>query len=375
MTDVRKPMMGFPVRERYPESDRRVLDGILEVLSQDVTSNGPRVAEFEARLCRMLRARHCIAVSSATSGLLLAVKATQPRGWIGVPAFGFPATALAATWSVAKINFLDANAATFNVSLPAFERAVAESTQPSCMITLAVAGNLTGLKELYSLARAREIPVVVDAASCLGLTSDRLTDYGDLVVLSFSSKKALPICEGGVVMTESDFLAQRLRSLRTYGYRVQNGFEVEHMGLNARLSEVHAAIGLSLLPESAEVISKRNSVAGALRSRLSATSGISLQKLDDNQLGTSEIVFRVPLAVRESVMRYLRHVGIDAVPFYSPALPFHEALQGFGSSAGTSFPQAVALSHECVGIKTFSTWSQEHIEFVATAIEAALRLN
>jgi dTDP-4-amino-4,6-dideoxygalactose transaminase len=301
-------------------------------------------------------------MASATSSLLLAVRALAAGdGTVAVPAFGFPSAALAGVWNSRRVAFVDTDDATFNIRLDALDE-ILTSQEIGCVVAIAVAGNLSGIPAVYQRCRASGVPFILDAAGSVGHNQETLSDFADAVVLSLSSKKALPLGEGGVVLCRSSKLRDRLRQLRVYGYGRLDGFELAQLGLNARMSEFTAAIGNASIEFLPRVLARRRALSEMLRMSL-VRAGMRSQHVESESLSClSEVVSLTK--DRDRVCAELRRRGVDAVPFYHPILsdqaPFHDQ--------GHKVEIARELAQESLGIKVFSTWTEQHVEQIVLAL-------
>jgi dTDP-4-amino-4,6-dideoxygalactose transaminase len=250
-------------------------------------------------------------MASATSGISLALKALvgDRPGVILGPHFAFNATVLAARWSGRPYVGLPVDRATFNLCPKAVREAL-QSRDVAAILAIGVAGNPAGLKGVEEAAVEAGAPFVVDAAPCLGSVGA----LGDATVISLSARKALPAGEGGLVLTRSAPLADRLRRLRQYGSL--DGYYCVEAGLNARMSELHAAMALGCLPELGNTLGRRRAFAEASRGALCAVPGVAVQCVSPAEPPAwNDVLFRVRETARGTVVRRLRGLGLEAVTF------------------------------------------------------------
>lgn len=229
---------------------------------------GPENAAFEEALARATGRRHAICVSSGTAALHLALWALDlpPDGEILVPAFTFPAPANAARSLGHEVVPVDVDDATWNLSPEAAARRL--GPQAAAIVAVDQFGLLADHEALLSLALARGIPLVEDAACALGAADAAGRpggSFGRIACLSFHARKILTTGEGGAVLTDDDRLAARVRALRNHGQEAPGRFT--GVGLNYRLSEPAAAVGRVQLERLPELVEERRRLVLRYRER------------------------------------------------------------------------------------------------------------
>jgi dTDP-4-amino-4,6-dideoxygalactose transaminase len=235
----------LPPIEDYVALLRRIWE------SGRVTNHGPLVQELESRLCGYLGVPHVIVVANGTLALHIALRACRVTGSIVTTPFSYVATTSAPAWEGIAPVFADIDA-----SLcidPAQVEAVWREDTGGILATH-VYGNACDVEALARIARAKGVPLIYDAAHAFGarLNGKALCAYGDVAVLSFHATKLFHTGEGGALVTHSAELAQRIQALRNLGQTSPESFE--GVGTNAKLSELHAAMGLCMLPAVEQLI-------------------------------------------------------------------------------------------------------------------------
>lgn len=359
-------------RERYLDAHKEALGRIEKALNEEVLTNGEQVRCFEKEVAFTCGAEFCVAVSSATIGIQLALRALDIVGPVLIPGFGFSATYIAALGLGLRIVAAPTNRETFNLATDELSDHITNKSAGG-VIGQAVAGNLTGVEAAKEIATGLSIPFVLDAASAIGELSEvkRVSRFADVAVVSFAPKKPLPIGEGGAVLTDDPELADRIRCLRTYGTR--DGFLCEKIGINGRMSEIHAAIGRAFLPRSELVFQRRKEISLRLRQKMSKLVDVALQRVtNDVPMPIGEFVFRVPEDMRDEVLRKLRNAGVPAVPFYSPPVIDHPAVRKSGSVTFVGEIQELRrLSRESVGIPFSSLWDESKVQQIYAILNQA----
>jgi len=228
----------FPSWERYEAAMR----GIFE--RQYYTNHGALAQQFEARLAEFLQVKHAIAVTNATLGLIMAVKALGLTGKVIVPSFTFIASAQSLTWAGAEPVFCDVDPSTCQMSLRQVRESLERETGIEAIMGVNLWGGSCDPKALESIAAEYGVELYFDSAHAFGCTIDGapIGRFGRLEVFSFHATDVLSTTEGGCITTNDDALAARLRNIRS-SYGAGPPTEVP-LTSNGRFSEAQAAIGL-----------------------------------------------------------------------------------------------------------------------------------
>jgi dTDP-4-amino-4,6-dideoxygalactose transaminase len=209
-----------------------------------LSNDGPFVREFEERVADALHVEHCIATCNATLALSLLLRALDLSGEVIVPSFTFVATAHAMRWHGLEPVFCDIDPASHNLDPQDAARAITPRTRAICGVHLW--GRPCAVERLTALARAHDLHVFFDAAHAFGCSEDGrlIGGFGEAEVFSFHATKQVNAFEGGAITTNDAALAAALRRLRTFG--MESGV-VEGIGINAKMSEVSAAMAITNL--------------------------------------------------------------------------------------------------------------------------------
>jgi dTDP-4-amino-4,6-dideoxygalactose transaminase len=264
-----------------PES---VLDDIRKILSGPVLTNGPYVRELEERAADYLGVRHCVAVSSGTSGLLLVLRVANLSGDVVIPSFTFSATAHAVQWNGLRPVFSDVDPETLLLSPEAVRQVVTAET--SAILATHTYGTPCDTEGLLEEAQSAGAVLFFDAAHALGSQHNgkRVGGFGDAEVFSLSPTKVMVASEGGIIATNDETIAEQCRIGRDYGN--PGDYDCQFAGLNARMSEVHAAIAIGSLGDLNERIGRRNALAGLYREGLERFPGLTFPKVPTGDRST-----------------------------------------------------------------------------------------
>lgn len=336
------------------EDPARVLDFIAESLDSGIVTNGPRVAELEERAAVMFDVDHCVAVASCTLGLMLVAQALADGGPAVVPSFTFSASAHALAWNGLNPLFTDCDPSTWCL------RPEDVPDQARFVLGVHVSGVPCDVEGLQ--ARASEIgaTLVFDAAHGSGsaVPSNQgkrpLGSFGSAEVFSLTPTKVMSGAEGGLVTTDDGDLAERLRWARDYGN--PGDYNTRFAGLNARLSELNAALALASIEHLEERVRNRNQIAARYRHLLGSLPGIAFQEVpagarssykdftvlvDGSRFGCS----------RDTVVAALGAEGIPTRPYYSP--PVHRQA-AYAHLPARELPITDGLSERVISLPIWS---------------------
>ena len=312
------------VHPTVPDAEA-VVDDVRKILGSGMLTNASYVRELERRCAEYLGVRHCIAVSSCTSGLMLVLKASELSGDVVMPSFTFVATAHAAAWNGLRPVFADIDPQTLTLS--AAQTLLAIGVRTSAILATHTYGTPCDIEGLMKVARRDGIRLFFDAAHAFGsrYQGTPIGGFGDAEVFSLSPTKVLVAGEGGIIATNDDILAQRCRIGRDYAN--PGDYNARFVGLNARMSEFHAAIALASLEGLEGRIARRNEIAALYRGSLSDVPGISFPLVPAGDRSTYKdltiIVNEETFGCDASQLaRSLADDGIDTRRYYAP--PVHE---------------------------------------------------
>ena len=347
-----------------------LLDRISAILTSNLVTNGPTVQELEQTMSAYLGAEHVVAVSSCTIGQTLAIAAAGLEGTkIIVPSFTIAATANAAYWNRCQIVFVDIDLDTFNLSVDHLEHLMDESV--GAIMPVHVFGNPCPIAELEAVARRYGATVVYDAAQGLGATYQgrRLGGFGLLEVFSGSPTKHFTSIEGGFVSTNDAHIADLVRLARNYG--VLPNYDCVIPGLNGRMPEINAAVGLSLLSDTDQFIANRNRYAGMYREMLGDLPGIRFQQVmagaysSYNYLGLMIEPSGFGLSNRE-LAEALKAELIHTKVYYHP--PVHRQTAYREIAGRQRLPNTEYLADRIICLPLYNRMEDSLIESVSVAV-------
>ncbi len=224
----------------------RFLDRINDMFDRRwLSNNGPFVQELEQKIAKLLGVKHCVAMCNATVALEITARALGLHGEVILPSFTFVATAHALQWQEITPVFCDVDPLTHNIDPAKIENLITPRT--TGILGVHVWGRACNVEALSAIAQKHHLKLMFDAAHAFACTYQgrMIGGFGDAEVFSFHATKFFNSFEGGVVTTNNDELAEKLRGMRNFGFAGLDN--VIRVGTNGKMSEVSAAICLTSL--------------------------------------------------------------------------------------------------------------------------------
>lgn len=251
MTPVTKPFL--PPKEVYTS----YLDGIWT--RQWLTNMGPLASDLELKLKESLNVNHLLFVTNGTIALQMALKALNLKGEIITTPFSFIATTSSIVWENCKPIFVDIDGNSLNIDATKIEAAITENT--SAILATHVYGNPCDIELIEKIAKKHNLKVIYDAAHAFGVevNGKSVFEYGDISTCSLHATKLYHSIEGGLVITKDAELLKKLAYMRNFGFDGPERFA--ELGINAKNSEFHAAMGLANLQFIKNISAKRKALS------------------------------------------------------------------------------------------------------------------
>jgi dTDP-4-amino-4,6-dideoxygalactose transaminase len=339
---------------------------------------GPTVRAFEEEVCRRTRVPEAIAVSSCTAGLMLVARAMElPAGAeVIVPSYTFAATAQALLWNNVVPVFCDCMPNSLTLDPDDVERNLSPATAAICAAY--VYGMPPDIDALLDVGQRHGLPVYFDSAQGLGAEyrGRRAGTFGLCEIFSLSPTKVVTAVEGGVICTGDLSLAARLRSTRDYGKDPLDGEDMLYLGLSARLSEMHAAVGLLSLYRLDQLVKARRFLIERYVSRLGRLPGCHVQAVPEDRTSSGNyfVLFigeRARLS-RDEVRATLKQQGIQTKRYFYPPLHEQTLFQKFPCRRSRSLARTVAASREALALPLYSHMTLEQLDHVCQTVEELL---
>lgn len=385
---------GTPVRDTLLPYGRHWIDeddiaAVVDVLRSDWLTTGPAVGEFEAEFARVCGAACAVAVSNGTAALHAAMHALGigPGDEVIVPAMTFAASANCVVYRGAVPVFADVEPDTLLIAPECVESKIGPRTR--AVIAVDYAGQPCDYRALRDITARHGLALVADACHALGGEYDGrpVGSLADLTAFSLHPVKHVTAGEGGVVTTDRDDLAARMRAFRSHGItadhrqREQAGswyYEMVDLGYNYRLTDIQSALAMSQLRKLSGWIRRRREIAARYTDRLAAIPGVEPLAVRPGRGHAYHLfVIRLDPGVltvgRERIFKALRAEGIGVNVHYVPVHlhPFYR--DRFGTGPGLC-PVAESAYESILSIPIFPGMADDDVDDVVTALEKVIRV-
>ena len=359
------------IRLAVPDIDEAEVAAAAEVLRSGMLVQGDRVRAFEARVASAAGTAHAVAVSSGTAALHLALLAlgVGPGAEVVLPGFTHPATANVVARLGAEPVLVDIDPQTLNVDPRAMVDAIGSRTR--ALLPVHLFGLPAEMGPILEAASARGVPVVEDAACALGAEyrGRKCGSLANVACFSFHPRKIVTTGEGGMLTTDDPALAERLRRLRNHGQVIEAGRgRFLEAGLNYRLTEMQAAIGLVQMDKLERLLGHRATLALAYEARLSAVPGLRRPPMPAHLRAAWQayVVTLPPGADRDVVQSRLKDEGVEAT-LGTYALAEQPCYAG-----RVDLPQSRAAQERTLALPLHTRMGEDEVDRVVDALRAAL---
>jgi len=341
-----------------------------------ISSCGEYVGKFESAFASFCDTPHAVSCCNGTVALHLALMALgiKPGDEVIVPTLTFVATANAVTYCGATPVFVDSEPQTWTLDPLLIEAKITPRTK--AIIAVHLYGHPADMDAVSEVARRHRLFVVEDAAEAHGAQykGRRVGALGDIATFSFYGNKIIATGEGGMVLTNDDELARRVRQLRGQGMDFERRYWFPIVGYNYRMMNLPAAIGLAQMENIGWHLERRSCVAAWYQERLRDLPGIRWQTEEEwatNVRWLFTIVLDERLALsRDAVMSSLEKRGIETRPVFYPMHvlpPYREA------SRGETYAVAEAVARRGLSLPTWAGLTREDVDYVCDALQECVR--
>jgi dTDP-4-amino-4,6-dideoxygalactose transaminase len=327
-----------------PYITQEIKDKVLEVLESGYLTEGPVTKEFENSLKKYLGCNYLVAVTSATTGLEMALRALGigQGDEVIVPDYTYPATATVAPLVGAKAVIVDVVKDSMLIDYDAIEDAITENTK--AIIPVSLFGFPLDYNRLNEIKQKHNLYIVEDAACSIGAEFNgvKVGNQADITVFSLHPRKFITTGEGGIVCTNSESIGEWMNSFKHFGMNMNNtareGVQFDIIGTNYKLTNIQAAIGLGQLKHIDKLLAKRIELANNYKRLLDGVEGIQVNPLLAEgrcNINCSCVkplckhsyqTFAVFVDNRDRIMAEMRAIGIE-VQIGTYSLHMHKAFQ------------------------------------------------
>jgi len=361
------PIVKPPVKAHI----ERVLADSRRILESGMITNSEYVKKLEKAVANYCGANRCVATANCTSGLILALRALNLKnGEVLIPSFTFPATAHAIYWSRLKARLVDCDSETFNINTNDIIKKITNKSK--VIMPVHVFGNPCSIKELTEIANDHSLTLIFDSAHGFGARYEgkSLGQFGDAEVFSGSPTKAFTTVEGGLVTTNNEEIARKVEIGRNYGQA--GDYNCQMPGLSARMSELHAAVGLNLLPYVDMDIKKRNQTAAKYKLELGKIAGIKFQEITPNSLSTYKdfgiLINKEEFGLnRDELAIALAKENIMTRKYFYPPIHMQNCYPELKAEE-SAFPNTTKIANNVLCLPMFSELTDEQVKGITEAI-------
>jgi len=358
--------------------DRKILNNRFNTILDNkwLTNNGPFVQEFERKIEKFLRVKHCIAVCNATIGLEIVIKALDLTNEVIIPSFTFIATAHALKWQEINPVFCDIDPKTHNIDPDKIEDLITSRT--SGIIGVHVWGRPCVIEALTTIAERHHLKLVFDAAHAFGCSykGTMIGNFGEAEVFSFHATKFFNTFEGGAIVTNNDDLAAKIRLMKNFGFY---GYDnVIHIGTNGKMNEFSAAMGLTGLENLSTFVKTNHQNYHYYQKYLAGFPGIHLIKYDHTeQCNYQYIVIEIDESLtnirRDYLLDILHKENILARKYFFPGCHNMEPYHSLNPDEKYLLPETEKLITKIIVLPTGTSVTRTDIKRVCDLIGFAIK--
>ncbi len=382
-----------------PDITAREIEAVCEVLRSPNLSLGPKLAEFEQAFANYIGTKRAVAVNSGTSGLFLCMLALgiAPGDEVITTPFTFIASAASIMMAGARPVFVDIDPASLNIDPAKIEAAITPKTK--AILPVEVFGNPAGLDRVCEIAQKHNLAIIEDSCEALGsaLNGKKAGTFGTMSVFGFYPNKQITTGEGGMILTNDDYLADICVSLRNQGrgphrfaptasFCEANGggsgggwLGHDRLGYNFRLSDINCALGIVQLSRIDQIKAKRRQVAKWYQEILAGDDRLTAPTEPDG-CDMSWFVFVVrladsfTLAQRDSILQAMRNKNIQVSNYFPPVHLQPFMVERFGYNQG-DFPLTEAVCKSTIALPFHNNLTKDEVAIVCKTLKEVLDTN
>ena len=326
-----------------------------------MTHNGPLMQRLEKDISEYEGVPDTICVANGTSAMQLAIRAMDLQGEIITTPFTFIATANSITWERCTPVFVDIDPDTWNIDPEKIEAVITDKT--SAILPVHVFSAPCDVVRIQQIAGKHGLKVIYDAAHamCVQVNGKSIMSYGDVSTTSFHATKLFNTCEGGACFTENEELAARIRRMRFFGF--DESKEVVDDGMNAKMTEVSAALGLANLKHLDDVRKNRREKYELYQELLGDRETITFQRFDPEEYNYSYMP--VLFDTEERVFQTLEKLAAEKI---YPRRYFYPSLHDINIFEKTSLPVAESVASRIACLPLYNELAEEDIRRICGLI-------
>ncbi len=328
-----------------------------------LTNRGQLVLELESKLKSHLNVSNILVTNNGTIPLQIALKLLGNRGEIITTPFSYVATTAAIVWENCTPVFVDINPNNLTIDASKIEAEITSKT--TCILATHVFGNPCDIDEIQRIAAKHNLKVIYDAAHCFGVQykGKSIFEYGDISTCSFHATKLFHTGEGGAVFCKDSELFHKIYYSHNFGH---NGpLEFHGLGINGKISELHAAMGLAVFPHLNEIISQRKNITELYDELLDFS---KIKKIELRE-GTNWNHSYYPIVFKSSeelliILEKLNNQNIF------PRRYFYPSLNTIAYAKGNSMPISESIASRIICLPLYVGLKKDQIELISKIINS-----
>ena len=348
----------------------KLLEGVWE--RRILTNGGPLHEQLEQELAAYLGVQHISLFANGTLALLVALKALRLHGEVITTPFSFVATSEALSWNGLEPVFADIQEGSYGLDPASIEASITPRT--TAIMPVHCYGFPCDVEAIQSIADDYNLKVIYDAAHAFGVECHcgSLLLHGDLSVLSFHATKVFNTFEGGAIICPDAKTKKRIDRLKNFGF--VDEFTVAANGINAKMSELHAAVGLAQLPGMEQAVVERRRVAELYLQELAGVPALILPNYS-NAMRPNYAYMPVRVTPeagvdREALVEQLHNAGVVPRRYFHPLIPEFQYYRSNASADPARYPVATRASQEVLCLPIYPDLDDATAHYICNAIRA-----
>lgn len=336
-----------------------------------LTNNGPKHQELERVLSRVLEAEHLSLFNNGMTALMIGLRALELKGEVITTPFTFAATPNALVWNNLEPVFVDVDPV--NLTFRSDKIAAAITPRTSAILGVHVFGNLCDVKSISAIAQKHNLHVIYDAAHAFQSKLDgrAIASFGDMSMFSFHATKLFHTIEGGGLAVNTADLKQRIDYLKNFG--IKSEAEIIAPGINGKMNEVQAAVGLVVARHLPEERERRQQVKRWYLERLSGVAGLTVVTADVSDDNSHQyFVIRINAdqfgATRDDVYEKLKTFQVFARKYFFPLCSTFPQFSDLPSSRRRNLPESSAAVTEVLSLPYSGYLTEEDVDRICAMI-------
>lgn len=331
-----------------------------------ITNRGELVKELEQKLKEYLSVKHITVTNNGTVPLQIAIKMLGLSGEIITTPFSYVASTASIVWENCQPVFVDIDPEYLTIDETKIEAAVTDKT--TAILATHVFGNPCDIEAIDTIAKRHNLKVIYDAAHCFGVNykGQSIFNYGDVSTCSFHATKLFHTGEGGAMFCENDELNKKLFDGHNFGHKGQLAFN--GLGINGKMSELQAAMGLAILPYLDEILGARKRVVDFYDSYLQ-NSFICKLKIRENTIWNYSY-YPVVFDSEKRLIKVLDQLNANHI---FPRRYFYPSLNTIDYTKGKSMPVSESISQRILCLPLYAGLSKQNLNNIVESIKESIQ--